>query len=154
MADADDVARPSGVDVYEEEEDVFYRDLSADVLHDDMLTRLMVRSPGPRIIALDVPERGLACDRPILTPIGLRLLMAAAPNPPLLAADAAARRRPPTQAFPNVILTPHEGFYTIEALVRIATVTLENITKYQSVSTHSRTWYDPCGVRAIDGWFQ
>lgn len=80
--------------------------------------------------------------------------MAAAPKPPLLAADAAARRRPPTQAFPNVILTPHEGFYTIEALVRIATVTLENVTKYQSVSTHSRTWYDPYGASAIGGWFQ
>jgi hypothetical protein len=37
------------------------------------------------------------------------------------------------QTFPNVILTPHEGFYTREALTRIAEVTLENLTKYQAV---------------------
>lgn len=43
-----------------------------------------------------------------------------------------------------MILTPHEGFYTIEALVRIATVTLENVTKYQSVSTTlQNTWSTP-----------
>jgi D-lactate dehydrogenase len=34
----------SGVDVYEEEEDVFYQNLSEEVLHDDMLARLMVHA--------------------------------------------------------------------------------------------------------------
>jgi D-lactate dehydrogenase len=32
------------VDVYEEEEDVFYQNLSEEVLHDDMLARLMVHA--------------------------------------------------------------------------------------------------------------
>lgn len=37
------------------------------------------------------------------------------------------------QTFPNVILTPHEGFYTAEALTRIATVTMENLSFYEQV---------------------
>jgi phosphoglycerate dehydrogenase-like enzyme len=32
-----------------------------------------------------------------------------------------------------VILTPHEGFYTSEALTRIATVTMENLSFYEQV---------------------
>lgn len=37
------------------------------------------------------------------------------------------------QTFPNVILTPHEGFYTAEALTRIASVTMENLSLYEQV---------------------
>lgn len=85
---ADDVARP-GVDVYEEEEDVFYRDLSADVLHDDMLTRLMVRSPGPRIIALDVQLTWISLDVqnvdwPVIHPFSPASVSASSWQPPLI----------------------------------------------------------------------
>ncbi|MBI3462182.1 MAG: 2-hydroxyacid dehydrogenase [Planctomycetes bacterium] len=64
-----------GLDVYEEEADVFFEDLSNRVLQDDVLARLLT--------------------------------------------------------FPNVIITGHQGFFTQEALERIAATTLENITGFE-----------------------
>ncbi|MGE3820275.1 MAG: 2-hydroxyacid dehydrogenase [Isosphaeraceae bacterium] len=61
-----------GLDVYEEEEAVFFQDLSSEVLDDDELARLLT--------------------------------------------------------FPNVIVTSHQGFLTIEALEDIARTTLENLS--------------------------
>jgi D-lactate dehydrogenase len=66
----------AGLDVYEEEEGIFFQDLSDRVLQDDVLARLLT--------------------------------------------------------FPNVVITSHQAFLTHEALARIATVTLENLTAFES----------------------
>ena len=63
-----------GIDVYEEEEQLFFEDLSDTIIHDDVITRLM--------------------------------------------------------AFPNVLITAHQAFFTYEALSQIAETTLENITAF------------------------
>lgn len=64
-----------GLDVYEEEEDVFFEDLSSTVLQDDQLSRLLT--------------------------------------------------------FPNVIITSHQAFFTKEAMLKIAQVTLTNISRFE-----------------------
>ena len=64
-----------GLDVYEEEEDVFFEDLSSIVLQDDQLSRLLT--------------------------------------------------------FPNVIITSHQAFFTKEAMLKIAQVTLSNISRFE-----------------------
>jgi D-lactate dehydrogenase len=61
-----------GLDVYEEEEGIFFEDLSGDVLHDDDLARLLT--------------------------------------------------------FPNVLITSHQAFLTVEALSEIARTTVANIS--------------------------
>lgn len=37
-------------------------------------------------------------------------------------------------AFPNVLITSHQGFFTKEALEQIATVTLKNISDFEQGS--------------------
>jgi D-lactate dehydrogenase len=64
-----------GLDVYEEEGDLFFEDLSEDVIHDDVFTRLLT--------------------------------------------------------FPNVLITAHQGFFTREAVERIAATTLANATAFE-----------------------
>jgi D-lactate dehydrogenase len=64
-----------GIDVYEEEENLFFRDLSDVIIQDDVFARLLT--------------------------------------------------------FPNVIITGHQAFFTKEALMNIATVTLNNITAFE-----------------------
>lgn len=64
----------AGLDVYEEEENYFFKDLSSQVIDDDTLLRLMT--------------------------------------------------------FPNVVLTGHQGFLTIEALENIAQTTLANVKEF------------------------
>ncbi|MEM6963529.1 MAG: 2-hydroxyacid dehydrogenase [Bacteroidota bacterium] len=64
-----------GIDVYEEEEELFFRDLSERIITDDQIMRLM--------------------------------------------------------AFPNVLVTAHQGFLTNEALENIANITLENISDFE-----------------------
>jgi D-lactate dehydrogenase len=64
-----------GLDVYEEEEDIFFEDLSSTVLQDDQLSRLLT--------------------------------------------------------FPNVIITSHQAFFTKEAMLKIAQVTLSNISRFE-----------------------
>lgn len=59
-----------GIDVYEEEADLFFRDLSDEVIHDDVFARLLT--------------------------------------------------------FPNVLVTGHQAFFTVEALAAIAETTLAN----------------------------
>src|SRR6185369_2888277 len=61
-----------GIDVYEQEEKLFFRDLSANIIEDDTIQRLM--------------------------------------------------------SFPNVLVTAHQAFFTIEALQQIADVTLNNVS--------------------------
>lgn len=63
-----------GLDVYEEEEALFFQDLSDRVITDDVFARL--------------------------------------------------------QTFPNVLITGHQGFFTVEALEHIAATTLANITAF------------------------
>lgn len=65
-----------GLDVYEEEQDLFFEDLSDRVIRDDVFTRLLT--------------------------------------------------------FPNVLLTGHQGFFTAEAVTKIAETTLENITAFET----------------------
>jgi D-lactate dehydrogenase len=65
-----------GLDVYEEEEGIFFEDLSGDVLHDDDLARLLT--------------------------------------------------------FPNVLITSHQAFLTVEALADIARTTVDNISALAS----------------------
>jgi D-lactate dehydrogenase len=65
-----------GLDVYEEEADLFFEDLSGKVIRDDVFARLLT--------------------------------------------------------FPNVLITGHQGFFTAEALQRIAGTTLANITAFES----------------------
>ncbi len=63
-----------GIDVYEEEDDLFFHDLSASIIQDDVFTRL--------------------------------------------------------QAFPNVLITGHQAFFTQEALMHIAKTTIKNIQDF------------------------
>ena len=64
-----------GIDVYEQEENLFFKDLSGHIIHDDIIERLM--------------------------------------------------------AFHNVLITPHQGFFTNEALDQIAITTLKNYTDFE-----------------------
>ena len=66
----------AGLDVYEEEEGIFFNDLSDKVLQDDVLARLLT--------------------------------------------------------FPNVLITAHQAFLTVEALSNIAATTLQNISDYEA----------------------
>ena len=65
-----------GLDVYEEEEEIFFEDRSGLILSDDVFARLLT--------------------------------------------------------FPNVIITGHQAFFTREALLNIATTTIDNITKFEN----------------------
>ena len=65
-----------GIDVYEQEETLFFKDLSESIIQDDMIERLM--------------------------------------------------------SFHNVLITPHLGFFTKEALDKIATTTLKNIADFEN----------------------
>lgn len=64
-----------GIDVYEQEENLFFKDLSESIIQDDLIERLM--------------------------------------------------------AFHNVLITPHQGFFTQEALDQIAITTLQNFTDFE-----------------------
>jgi len=64
-----------GIDVYEQEENIFFKDLSESIIHDDLIERLI--------------------------------------------------------SFHNVLITPHQGFFTNEALDQIATTTLKNLTDFE-----------------------
>jgi D-lactate dehydrogenase len=68
-----------GIDVYEQEENLFFKDLSETIIQDDVIQRLM--------------------------------------------------------SFPNVLITPHQGFFTEEALEQIAIITLKNITDFENGKT-------------------
>jgi D-lactate dehydrogenase len=65
-----------GIDVYEEEENLFFRDLSSEIIQDDIFVRL--------------------------------------------------------ESFPNVLITGHQAFFTIEALTNIATTTALNLRNFIS----------------------
>ena len=64
-----------GLDVYEQEEKLFFQDLSEGIIQDDLILRLL--------------------------------------------------------GFPNVLITSHQGFFTEEALVQIAEVTLANLDEFE-----------------------
>jgi len=64
-----------GIDVYEQEEHLFFEDLSESIIQDDLIQRLI--------------------------------------------------------SFPNVLITPHQGFFTEEALTQIAVTTLKNISDFE-----------------------
>ena len=64
-----------GIDVYEQEEQLFFQDLSGSIIDDEVIKRLMT--------------------------------------------------------FPNVLITAHQGFFTKEALTKIAGVTLSNIRSFE-----------------------
>ena len=68
-----------GIDVYEEEGDLFFEDLSGDVIQDDVFARLLT--------------------------------------------------------LPNVLVTGHQAYFTREALVNIAQVTVQNVTGYEEEHT-------------------
>jgi D-lactate dehydrogenase len=68
-----------GIDVYEEEADLFFRDLSDEVLHDDVFARLLT--------------------------------------------------------FPNVVVTGHQAFFTVEALRAIAETTIDNVDAFVATGT-------------------
>jgi D-lactate dehydrogenase len=63
-----------GIDVYEEEADLFFRDLSGAVIHDDVFARLLT--------------------------------------------------------FPNVVVTGHQAFFTMDALAQIARTTFDNLDRF------------------------
>lgn len=65
-----------GIDVYEEEADLFFEDLSTSVIKDDVFSRL--------------------------------------------------------QTFPNVLITGHQGFFTVDALKQIAFTTLQNVSDVEA----------------------
>ena len=64
-----------GIDVYEQEGDLFFKDLSESIIQDDLIQRLI--------------------------------------------------------SFPNVLITPHQGFFTEEALTQIAITTMKNIADFE-----------------------
>ena len=65
-----------GIDVYEGEQNLFFKDLSGSIIQDDQIERLM--------------------------------------------------------SFNNVLITPHQGFFTKEALEQIAIITLQNFTDFEN----------------------
>ncbi len=65
-----------GIDVYEQEENLFFKDLSESIIQDDVFERLM--------------------------------------------------------SFHNVLITPHQGFFTNEALEQITKTTLQNLTDFEN----------------------
>jgi len=65
-----------GIDVYEQEENLFFKDLSESIIQDDLIERLM--------------------------------------------------------SFHNVLITPHQGFFTKEALDQIAITTIQNFTDFEN----------------------
>ncbi|MGF2413798.1 MAG: 2-hydroxyacid dehydrogenase [Ferruginibacter sp.] len=65
-----------GIDVYEQEENIFFKDLSESIVHDDLIERLI--------------------------------------------------------SFHNVLITPHLGFFTKEALDQIAVTTLKNLMDFEN----------------------
>jgi D-lactate dehydrogenase len=67
-----------GLDVYEEEGDLFFQDLSEQLIQDDVFARLLT--------------------------------------------------------FPNVLITGHQAFFTHEAMISIAEVTIANITSFERSS--------------------
>lgn len=73
----------AGLDVYEEEEGIFFHDLSAIGVTDDVFARLLT--------------------------------------------------------FPNVIVTGHQGFFTVEALRDIATATIANISDFEAGASNANT---------------
>jgi D-lactate dehydrogenase len=64
-----------GIDVYEQEGNLFFKDLSESIIQDDVIQRLV--------------------------------------------------------SFPNVLITPHQGFFTDEALTQIAITTIKNISDFE-----------------------
>jgi D-lactate dehydrogenase len=64
-----------GIDVYEQEGNLFFKDLSESIIQDDLIQRLI--------------------------------------------------------SFPNVLITPHQGFFTEEALTQIAIITMKNIDDFE-----------------------
>jgi D-lactate dehydrogenase len=65
-----------GIDVYEGEQNLFFKDLSGSIIQDDLIERLM--------------------------------------------------------SFNNVLITPHQGFFTTEALTQITIITLQNFTDFEN----------------------
>ena len=65
-----------GLDVYEQEETLFFNDLSENIIQDDDIMRLL--------------------------------------------------------SFPNVLITSHQGFFTQEALIQIAQITMQNINDFEA----------------------
>ena len=65
-----------GIDVYEQEENLFFKDLSESIIQDDLIERLM--------------------------------------------------------SFHNVLITPHQGFFTKEALDQIAITTIQNFSDFEN----------------------
>jgi D-lactate dehydrogenase len=65
-----------GIDVYEQESDLFFKDLSESIIQDDLIQRLI--------------------------------------------------------SFPNVLITPHQGFFTEEAFTQIAITTMKNIADFEN----------------------
>jgi D-lactate dehydrogenase len=65
-----------GIDVYEQESDLFFKDLSESIIQDDLIQRLI--------------------------------------------------------SFPNVLITPHQGFFTEDALTQIAIITMKNIADFEN----------------------
>jgi D-lactate dehydrogenase len=65
-----------GIDVYEQESDLFFKDLSESIIQDDLIQRLI--------------------------------------------------------SFPNVLITPHQGFFTEEALTQIAITSMKNIADFEN----------------------
>jgi D-lactate dehydrogenase len=64
------------IDVYEQEEELFFQDLSGEILDDEEISHLLT--------------------------------------------------------FPNVLITAHQSFFTNEALEQIATITLQNVSDFES----------------------
>ena len=65
-----------GIDVYEQEENLFFKDLSESIIQDDVIERLM--------------------------------------------------------GFHNVLITPHQGFFTKEAMTQIAKITIKNFSDFEN----------------------
>ena len=76
----------AGLDVYEEEGDVFFEDKSNEIINDDELMRLL--------------------------------------------------------AFPNVVMSSHQGFFTREAMQQIAMVTMENIANFENKEITNEVKFD------------
>lgn len=76
----------AGLDVYEEESDIFFEDKSNEIINDDELARLL--------------------------------------------------------AFPNVVMSSHQGFFTKEAMQQIAMVTLENLANFEKNTLKNEVVYE------------
>ncbi len=112
-----------GLDVYEEETDFVYEDMSERILPSSTIQRL-----------LSFPNVTMTSHQGFFTEVGLDVYEE---ETDFVYEDMSERILPSSTiqrllSFPNVTMTSHQGFFTEEALTNIAETTLENASAFMN----------------------